>query len=307
MIDILKQKPDAIRSNIRKSKIKFINVFPYLCILPIFVLSILFVVKPFCFAVIKSFYNYDGIMLDKFIGFKNYINLIMEDVLLRVGIKNLFVFFVGLIVVFPVATIVAEVLFNLRRENTKKIFSRLILIPIVVPSVAIYMVWKFIYYPEVGLVAQFSKLIGLEYTGFLGNENTVKVALIMMGFPFVSSLNFLMSYSGLQAIDESVIEASKIDGCSTLKRIFYIDIPALKPTLKSLFVLGLISFMQSYEREFIVTGGGPMNASLTPGLHMYNLAFVNPEPQYGYACALAILIFLVTTIASIVLLKRGKE
>ena len=285
------------------------NTLPYLYIAPAFILLAIFVFKPFVFAIWKSFYKYDGAMINSFIGLDNYKNLFTNDPKFWISVQNLGVLFVGFLICFCSPLIIAEVLFNLSGERRQNFFRALLIIPIVVPSIVVNMVWKFMYYPQIGVFARIFESFGAEAPNFFGSAAWVKPAIILIGFPWVSGLPLLIYTAALQGIDTAVMEASVIDGAGRLRRILAIDIPLIIPQIKALFVLGIISFVQDYERFLILTQGGPNNASLVPGLHMYNVAFpaVDGSSEYGYSCAMAVLMFAAVMLVSSLALREKKE
>lgn len=285
---------------------------PYLYILPVFLFLIIFILLPFVFAVEKSFYRYNGGNVNEFIGLQNYIRLFTNDKLFWKSILNMLYMFGGLIVVFPFPVIAAELIFNLRSRRLQNFFRTSMLIPMVVPLVVTVLVWKFIYYPGIGVFANICKALGMSgnsIPNLLGNAKLVKPAIIFIGFPWIHGLPFLITFAALQGIDTSVMEAAQIDGCGTLRRIFCIDIKLVKPQLKTLFILNVIALVQDYEKIFMLTQGGPQNASLVPGLHMYNASFVSGtgESLYGYSCAMAVVLFCLSFIVSVIMMRPDNK
>ena len=288
------------------------KILPYIYLLPIFVMLSLFVLRAFGFAIEKSFYRYDGGRINEFIGFDNYIRL-FKDPLFYKSIKNMIFFMALVIVKFSMPIIAAELIVNLKKERLHSKFQIAFTIPMVVPHVITYLVWKFMYYPGIGVFANVCKSFGmsaLDIPLFLGDESLVKFFIWIIGFPWIPSLEFLIVFSALKNLDKAQIEASIIDGCPTIKRIFYIDIPTIMPQLKTLFALSIIGLIQNYENIFILTQGGPNNASLVPGLYMYNVSFVpsgTSESLYGYACAMALVMFVISFILSALVMRDKKE
>lgn len=305
-------KLEASRKNNAPSKLVNIfenkNVVPYIYILPILTFLAVFILKPFIFAIIKSFYRYDGFNTNVFIGLDNYIRL-FSDKKFYISLYNLLIFFIGFFIAFAVPIIVAELIFNLRSERLRNFFRTSLIMPMVIPAIIILLVWKFMYYPSIGLFSQLFEAIGIEAPNFLGGTAWVKPSIIMIGFPWVAGVNLLIIYAALQGIDQSVIEASKIEGLGAIKRVLKIDIPLIMPQIKTLLILGIIGQMQNYERLLILTQGGPNNASLVPGLYMYQVAFATDGsiPLFGYSCAMAVVLFLITLVITIFVLKEKRE
>lgn len=292
-----------------KSKITG-QVLPYIYILPIFLFLGFFIFRPFLFAISKSFYRYDGITLNEFIGLQNYFTLFFEDDKFWISMKNLLFFFLfGFLIAFQFPIIAAELIYNLKNNKLQYIFRSLFIIPIVVPLIVTVLVWKFMYYPSIGVFARILEAIGVDTPNFLGSTAWVKPSIIMIGFPWVAGLPFLIIFAALQGIDTGILESSRIDGCSTFRRILKIDIPLIMPQLKALLALGIIAQIQDYEKILILTQGGPNNASLVPGLHMYNLAFPSGggESMFGYSSSMAVVLFIITLFFTIISMRINKN
>ena len=280
---------------------------PYIFILPVFIFITIFILVPFGTAIIKSFYRYDAAAINEFVGFKNYVRLFTQDKKFIISFGNLLYMGVGLVICFASAVMGAKMVFSLPNQRFQLLFRNLFTVPIVVPGTVIILMWKFLYYPNIGVFARVLAAFGQTAPNFLGSEQWVKPSIILIGFPWISGLNFLVSYAALQGIDSSVLEAACIDGASGWKRFMTVELPAIMPQLKSLFVLAIIGLVRDYERYLLLTAGGPNNASLVPGLHMYQMAFGLGENMYGYACAISVVLFLMTFIIAFLMLRRRRE
>ncbi len=282
------------------------NFCAYLFILPAFIFLFMFLCMPLITAITKSFYRYDCISINDFIGFENYRKLFFHDPKFWASMKLLLVYFVGFIVCLFTQIITAKFVQSIISQRIQKVFRAIFIVPLVVPAVVTLLMWKFIYYPEIGVVARVADMLGMSSPNFLGNPATVNIALIFVGFPWVAGTNFIILYSAFQGVDKSLTEAASIDGATSIKKFFKVELPLILPQIKVLFVYGVIGLVQQYEKNLIMTGGGPNNASLLPGLHMYNVALGSAEPEFGYACAISVVLFIVTMTAS-VLAMRFKE
>ncbi len=290
-----------------EKKYKF-NIFPYLCLVPVFTFLILFLVRPFVFAFIKSFYDYDAAARNNFIGFGNYITLFRDDMVFRKSVKNLWIFLVFLIPSFAMPILVAEMIFHLKSIKAQNVYRTVMIIPMVVPLVITVLIWKFLYYPSIGLFNRLLSNMHLNEINFLGDEKTVKLSIIMIGFPWVSGLNLLMAFAALQNIDVEMLEAANLDGASGIKRIISIELPLILPQLKTLFIICMCGVIQDYEKILILTNGGPNNASMVPGLHMYSMAFSTENAsKFGYSCCIAVVMFAVIFTLSIIMLRIKKK
>ena len=129
-------------------------------------------------------------------------------------------------------------------------------------------------------------------------------SLLLIGFPWISNLGFLIFLGGLQNLPKDVLDAGRLDGLSAVRRVFAIDIPLLMPQFRIVVILSGIFAVQNFVPILLLTNGGPGTATLVPGLDMYQSAFSND--QYGYGMAIGTLLFvvmLVFTIAAMRLLR----
>lgn len=287
---------------------KRINIIPYVFIAPIFILLFVFSAWPLMMAAIKSLYRYDALSINEFVGLKNYINLFFHDKAFWISLRNLLVLFVGMNVCFFAPIMMAKMIYSVRNDRFKYVMRTIFTLPIVVPSVVTMMLWKFIYYPQIGLLSRIANFLGVTAPNMLGNASTALIAIILIGFPWVSGMAFLVIFAALQDIDPAIIEAARLDGANTFQLFFRVELPSIKNQIKALYLIAMIGQFQDYERLLILTDGGPNNATLVPGLHMYHLAFPTAgESEYGYACALAMVLFIITLILSKVLMRNKED
>lgn len=284
------------RKNIRIGN----GTLPYFYIAPTLILLLIFSLWPVIKSVITSFYMDDGFYLHKFVGFKNYHKILFQDRRFWKSMLVLLYLFIGMNIccLFP---LIAAKLTSMLHSSKMKFFVRsAFTITTVVPSVVNLMIWKFIYYPEIGMIA---RLFGLSSLNLLGDESTVIPAIIMIGFPWVNGLTYLMYCATFDGMDSSMIEAAKIDGATEWKLFTKIELTVLKPMFVSFYILSFIGQFHDYERFLILTNGGPNYASTTPALYMYQKAFAGLDADYGYACAMALILFIITFTLTKVLMK----
>jgi raffinose/stachyose/melibiose transport system permease protein len=250
----------------------------------------------------------DGMFRSEFVGFRNYFEIIFQDKMFWSSMLVLFYLFIGMNICCLFPLIAAKLTCMLRSRRLQFFVRSAFTITTVVPSVVTLMIWKFIYYPEIGMIARILERFGLESLNLLGNEATVIPAIIAIGFPWVNGLTYLMYCATLQGIDTSMLEAARIDGATEWQIFKKIELPVLKPVFISFYILAFINQFHDYERFLILTNGGPNYASTTPALYMYQKAFGTMETDYGYACAMAMILFIITFILSKVLMKgEAKE
>ncbi len=281
---------------IRFFKILFKYRVAYLMLIPTFVLLAIFNYYPVVIALMRSFSDWNiyqsSVKEIRFVGFDNFVKMFTEGYFL-LGLKNLVILVTtGFIKVVTVPLLVAELVFLMRNDRAKYWFRFLFVLPIVVPGVVMILMWQRIYDPNIGLINETLRLIGLQSLErvWLGDAQITIWAIVFMGFPFVNPFAFLVYYGGLIDIPPSLFEAAKADGSNKWWDFTRIQLPLITPQLKMLIILTFIGTVQDFSNVFILTGGGPGVSTYVPGLELYYNA--TRFGQYGYACALGLVMFI---------------
>ncbi len=173
----------------------------------------------------------------------------------------------------------------------------------VIPITVNLLLWQQIYAGRQGLLNGFLVGIGAMARPYpwLGRADTALPALIFIGFPAVAGFGFLVILAALQNLSSEVNDASLIDGCSRFRRVFAIDLPAIRGPLALIIILSMNSAMQEFSTMFVMTQGGPANATMSPAFYLYTQAFDYGE--HGYATAIGTVLMLMTLVFSIVILR----
>jgi raffinose/stachyose/melibiose transport system permease protein len=272
----------------------------YVLIAPTFILLAVFSLIPFMIAFATSFYDYEVGGESRFVGLANYLEYVGDYTFLESFRNMLFLTGFHVICVMIVPLVVAKLIFSLSSERASYIYRVLFLLPIVVPNVAIYLIWRGVIYNEDGLVNNILHLVGLTppQQGWLTGPATVLWAIAFIGFPFAGGINILIYYAGLTAIPDSVHEAATLDGATGLKKFLLVDVPLVLSQVKLLVMLTIIGGIQAFEGIYILTVGGPGFESMVPGLWMYLNAFM--FQRMGYACAIGVILFLLILMLTII-------
>jgi raffinose/stachyose/melibiose transport system permease protein len=264
----------------------------YALLSPTFILLAVFSLVPFVIAIATSFYDYEVGGEATFVGFANYREYLHDYTLLESFRNMLLLTAFHVIAVMIVPLVVAKMIFSLSSERASYFYRVLFLFPIVVPNVAIYLIWRGLIYSEAGLLNNVLRAAGLGHLarGWFSDPNTVLWAIACIGFPFAGGINILIYYAGLTGIPESVHEAATLDGATGVRKFLLIDVPLVMSQIKLLVMLTIIGGIQSFEAIYILTAGGPGFRSMVPGLWMYLNAF--QFQRMGYACAIGVILFL---------------
>jgi multiple sugar transport system permease protein len=163
-------------------------------------------------------------------------------------------------------------------------------LPAVVSGVAVAMLWLWVFNPDVGLLNRFLATFGITGIGWLSSTKWALPALIIMSLWNVGG-GMVIYLAGLQGIPTDLYEAAHIDGASAWRRFWRITIPMMTPVLFFQLIMGIIGTLQVFTNAFVMTQGGPSNATLFYVLYLYQNAF--SFMKMGYASALAWILFLI--------------
>ncbi len=266
--------------------------YAYLMLIPTFTLLLIFNYYPAFMGLYRSFFEWDIGLPPKFVGLGNFVELFTEDQVFQKSLGNVTILTLWRVVSgVTIPFMVAEMIFNLRNQTSQYSYRVLMILPTVVPGIVGLLLWQFIYDGTHGLLNALLAGIGLEswQQPWLGSPKTALYAVTFMGFPWVSGVTVLIYLAGLQGISRDVIDSTKVDGCSGLRRIWSIDVPLIMGQIKLITVLAVIGGLQGWVGIFVMTAGGPGTASMVPGLWMYNNAFL--WNKMGYASSIGMFLF----------------
>lgn len=227
-----------------------------------------------------------------FVGFENFKSL-LSDKIFWLSFRNqavISIFAVFNSVFFPL--LAALLLYYMKRQGASRAIKTMFVLPMLVPSIVTILIWKFLYNPNYG----FNSILNLFNLGslaqnWLNQSDTALWCIILLGFPFVSGMYFLLFHTGINSIDASLYDAAKVDGASSWDVIRYVQLPGVWPYVKVVATLSLIGSLSGFGQVSALTGGGPGYDTMIPALYMYKVAF--GDGKYGYASALGVVLFFI--------------
>lgn len=228
--------------------------------------------------------------MEEYIGLDNFARLLHDSVMWKSFINLGIVMAAKLTIKLAVPLATAVLIFRLRHESWRYLYRVLFVVPMVVPSMVVILLWQFVY-ADRGLLQTLLEAAGLTSTaqGWLSDPKTALWALIAVEFPFVSGFALLVFYAEPLNIPESILESARLEGAGWWGRFRRIELPLLLSQLR-VVVLTIIGAMQGYELFLILTRGGPGYSTIVPGLWMYLCGFSFNE--MGYACSIGVVLFL---------------
>lgn len=292
----------GVRTRFRLSLREREAIAGYLAILPWFLGFLLFAAGPIVASFVLMFMRWEVITPPRWTGTTNF-QALVADPLVRTSLENT-LFYTALAVPLNLAAaLVAASLLNVGVRGTN-VYRAIIYLPSQMPLAASAILWFFIFSPTYGLANAVLDWFGIPSQQWLWDVNLVKVSLVIMAvWSFGSAM--IIFLAGLQGIPATLYEAAQIDGATTWARFTRITLPMLSPTIFFNLIVGIIGSFQVFTSVFIMTNGGPGNASLMLVLYIYRNAFQNFK--MGYASVLAWVLFcivLVLTLLQFVLSRR---
>lgn len=271
------------------------NITGWLLLLPSLILFCYIIWRPIVFSVFYSFFDLQGFTPTKFVGFKNYIDVLTDSLLLKALLNTLKFVLWSLVISFPVPIIVAFMLNEVM--HGKEIFKFSLFFPSVLPAMAISLIWALMYDPgQGGLMNTVLYYLGLPPFEWLQNKKVViPLMQIAMAWGGIGS-TALIYISAMQGIDNELYEAARLDGAGFFRRIQVVLLPHISGMLLIMLVRHIIGTCQILEEPLLMTGGGPNNASITMGLQMYRYAFIyfQTDKALAYGGIMFVLLMILT-------------
>lgn len=305
------KKGEERRINMKK-KFSIKCLKPYLFLLPVLSLLIVFKYIPFIMAIEKSFFNWNGSTMNVFVGLQNYIEAFKDKMFLE-GIRHaVIVMFVQVAITLTIPLLAAELLYAVKSSRIQYAVRTAFTFPMVVPGVVVILLWQWILNGDTGVLNNLLNSIGLENLAqpWLGSTKTALGSILAIGFPWIGmatlgGMQFLIYFGALQSIPKDLFEAAQLEGITVWKRFLKIDIPMISSQLKLMATLVVISSLQVFESIYILTKGGPGTSTMVPAVYMYEQGFT--YGRMGYCSALGVLLFLLILILTFIMKKFVRE
>lgn len=253
------------------------------------ILFVVFTLLPMLMAIGFSFTKYDVINAPKFAGLTNFNKMINDD-FFWIALKNT-CYYTLLYVPSGLFLSLGAAMFLNVKKKTAGLFRTLFYLPVLSSTVATANLWFWILNPELGLLNGLLKLFGIHGPAWLYNSNTAMYAIVLMSLWAGFGGNMMIFLSGLKGIPDTYYEASAIDGASRWQNFIYITIPSLTKTIFLVSTMLIIGTFQVFDQAFVLTKGGPGNATITLVYYIYNSGFKNLN--MGYASSMSLVLFII--------------
>lgn len=261
-------------------------------------------------SIIYSFYlsltDYNLMTKPKFVGLENYIRAFTKDDYFYKYFGNTLYFVVFLVPIVLIISLLLALLINKKAGKLSNAYRVALFLPSITSTIAVSMVWLWIFNPDMGIINNFLISIGFSNPPmWLNSAESSKMALIIMRVWQMSGYYMLMFLAGLQTIPESLYESSEVDGANGIQKFFKITVPMLSNTTFVVIILLVIEAFNMFESIFIMTGGGPLGSTSTIMYYIYEQGFGNYN--MGYASAIAWIFFAVIMVITMIQYKYRNE
>ena len=231
----------------------------------------------------------------RFVGLENYTRLLRDPLFWKV-LRNTLVFVVIGVPLTLAAALGGALLVNSKLARLRGLYRTVFFSPVVTTLVAVAVVWRYLYHPRYGLINQMLGLVGLPAIDWLGNPAWATVAITLLAVWRSFGYGLVIYVAGLQAIPESLYEAAQLDGAGPWRQLRDITLPLLTPTTLFVAVLTTVSLFQIFAEPYVMTRGGPLYATTSITLLMYEQGF--RWWNLGAAAAVAFVLFALIIVAT---------
>lgn len=274
----------------------------YLFVLPSLLLYLVFMIYPFVQSIYLSFTDWNGAEPVKdFVGLANYRELFRDDLLWKSLRNNLIWVVLGTLGPMVIGLLLAQLLW--RRPRGFTFFRTIYFMPQVLSSVVIAIVWGWIYHPRFGIFNKALDGVGLTDVsrGWLGDTDFALYAVLVAAIWAETGFVFVIFLAGLQTVSRDLIEAATIDGANAWQRFWNVTVPQLANVINVVTALLLIGGFSVFDIVFVMTGGGPANATEVIASYTYTEAFT--QNRVGYAATLSLVITVISLVASVAFIR----
>lgn len=286
-------------NTIRKKRDEFTN---FLFVLPLLILFLVFFAYPIIYNIIISFYDWNGISLDKtFVGFLNYKKLFADSVMHK-AFRNFVI--IAITTTFVQAALgIMLASFFIRKIKFSGVYRVLFYLPAICTSTIVGTVFSKIFETNQGYLNVILRSLHLDFLcqQWLATPKTALLCLLFVNIWQWTGYSMLMYYTNMLNIPQELYEAATIDGAGSVKQFLYVTFPLLKGTHITLVILGILGALKFFDLSYVLTDGGPAHATETFSTYIYTKSF--STFQQGQASTIVVFMFVIAMVITAIQLK----
>lgn len=277
------------------NKIQFYDRrFGYLFVSPAVIILSIVILAPITIAIITSFYDYTLInrTLDSFIGLRNYFESVSNEKFIHSAIVT--IVFVILVVLFEfIIGFLIAILLN-QVERFRNIYYFILLIPLLINPIVVGLIWRMFLHPQLGILNYLISLIGIDPVNWLGDPQNAFITIIFVDIWHQVSFMIILLLAGLASIPEEPYEAARVDGANAFQQFRDITLPYMRPVIIITLLIRLIFALKTYDLIYIMTKGGPGDATDLISYYIYRSAFIGLD--LGQAASMSVILLLIVCV-----------
>lgn len=277
-------------------KTKKFEFSAYAFMIPAAIIYLSVIVVPVFYSLFISLFKWNGVADKEFVGLGNYINLFTNDPTFVIALKNNLIWIVLTICVTMTVSLGFAVLLN-KKFRGRTVFRAFFYFPCVIAPIAVAIIWRWIYNPNIGFINEFCEALGINFKQTWISDPDVSLYAI-----FVAALwqgigqPMILFLAGLQSVSPDVLEAATIDGAGPIRKFFSVTVPLMKETFVMVIATLIVAAMKVYDIVQGLTGGGPNNATQMLATYMYAQTFQYNNVGMGTAVACVMVVMMMVVI-----------
>ena len=238
--------------------------------------------------------------LGKWTYLQNYIKAFTHREFL-ISTKNTFVLTFSVVSLEFIFALGLALILNRDDIKGKKFYTVVLMIPVMMPPIAVGLIWRLLLHPDLGIINYLIGLVGVPKLGWYGDPDLAMLTVIGVDVWHETSLIMIILLAGLTSLDKTPYEAAVVDGASSIQTFFYITLPMLSPIITVAILIRMIAAIKTYDLIYILTRGGPGFRTETMSYYVYKTAF--RKMSMGDAAAQSFILLFIILIFSLVLIK----
>jgi len=280
---------------------RFPKLTPYLWVLPALTVYGIFKLYPLVSGLQMSLLRWDGIEEPRYIGLRNFEKILSDEMTATVLMNN---------VHYAVGTVVGKIVLSLflaillhQALKGRTFYRTSLFMPVVMSFVVVGVLWSWLFNPQFGLINSLLRGLGLEFLvqDWLGDAAVALNSLILVDIWKWYGFHMVIFLAGLQSIPDELYEAARIDGASVWQQFLHVTLPMLQPVMIVNVTISVMGAFNVFDIPFIMTAGGPANATNVMALHIYIRGF--KFYRFGFSAALSYVLLVIVTLVAAIQLK----
>ncbi|MEO6060437.1 MAG: sugar ABC transporter permease [Thermoflexales bacterium] len=277
----------------------------YLFILPTLVGFLVFALGPMLFSAYLSLHEWEIFSPPKFVGLDNF-KFLPEDTRFTAGFVNTLKFVIAVVALNTTLALGAAVGLQTKMPVVLRNFFRTsYFLPVVMSMTSVAIILSFLFHKEFGIVNYYLGLVGIEKVPWLASSSYALSSVVLATVWKTFGFDMILFSAALNNVPRHFYEAAEIDGASAWQRFWRITVPQISPSLFFATVIGIISHFQVFDAAYLMTRGGPGDATRTLVMTIYEDAF--GSLRLGYGSAMAMILFVIVMVLTILQFKWGQK